>query len=306
MTEGEFAEFFSRQGQRVIETKSCFWYSHRPFLYMSLPYYRAVSPSQGELARVLWGGPAAALRFPAAGRTERQIGILVCSDRNYDLPSLHHTPRYRTRHGLKKCKVEQFDFAYLARHGHPLNEETFRRQGRDLNTITEVQWQRLCQVAREIPGFEVWGAFVDGNLAAFSILAMVGDSVLIQHTSSATAYLKCSPNNALTFTMTKSKLADPGVSCVFYGAESPLTPNLDSYKLGMGYRRQVFAERFVYNPLLQAGLSLGGRKVIDWMARKYPQKEMIRRAALLLQQDGTQAGKAPREDSAPAGAPRVN
>ena len=294
MTEGQFAEFFLRQGQKVIETRTCFWYSHRPFLFMSLPYYRAVSPSQGELARVLLGGPAAALRFPTeAGKSRRQVGILVCSDKNYDFSSLHHKQRAPTRQGLKYCKVEQVDFTYLGRHGHRLNEETFRRQGRDVNSITETQWQRLCQVASEIPGFEAWGAFKDGNLAAFSVLALVGDWVLFQHGSSATAYLKYNPNNALTFVVTKWKLADPLVSSLCYGAESPVTPGLDAYKLRMGYRRQVFAERIVYNPLLRAGLSLGGRKIIDWMARKYPQKVMLRRAALLLEREGAQGTTEP-------------
>jgi len=305
MTEAQFAEFFLRQGQKVIETKACFWYSHRPFLYMSLPYYRAVSPSQAELGRVLLGGPAAALRFPAAGQTQRQLGMLVCSDKNYDFHLLHPKSRAATRQGLKNCKVERFDFTYLARNGHRLNEETFRRQGRDLLSITAAQWQRLCQVANEIPGFEAWGAFVDGNLAAFSILAQVGDWVLFQHGSSATAYLKHKPNNALTFVVTKSKLVDPGVACMWYGIETPFARELNAYWVRMGYRRQVFPERIVYNPLLQAGLALGGRKVIYWMARKYPQKQMIRRAALLLEHYGTQGGKAPVEDSTQADVPGI-
>ena len=289
MTEGQFAEFFLRQGQKVIETRTCFWYSHRPFLYMSLPYYREVSPSQGELARVLLGGPAAALRFPTEdGKSRRQIGILVCSDKNYDFSSLHPKSRSATRQGLTNCKVEQFDFTYLAKHGHRLNVETFQRQGRGVNSITEAQWQRLCKVAAEIPGFEVWGAFLNGKLAAFSVLALVGDCVLFQHGSSATAYLKYNPNNALTFVVTKSKLADPLVSALCYGAESPVTPGLDAYKRRMGYPRRVFAECIEYNSLLSAGLSLGGRRIIDWMARKNPQRALLRRAALLLGRDGAE------------------
>jgi hypothetical protein len=302
MTEGQFAEFFLRQGQKVIETKTCFWYSHRPFLYMSLPYYRAFSPSQGELARVLLGGPAAALRFPTEmGKSRRQVGILVCSDKGYDLSSLHPKSRSATRQGLQNCRVEQFDFAYLARHGHQLNVETFRRQGRDVSSMTEVQWQRLCQVASDMPDFEVWGAFVDGNLAAFSVLALVGDWVLFQHGSSATVYLKYNPNNALTFEVTKRKLADPRVSSLCYGAESPVTPQLDAYKLRMGYRRHPFAERIVYNPLLRGGLALGGRRIIQRIARKYPQNVMLQRAALLLERDGTPGGDGPPGDSAQAG-----
>jgi hypothetical protein len=302
MTEDQFAEFFQRQGEKVIETKACFWYSHRPLLYMSLPYYRAVLPSQGELARVLFGGPAAALRFPTEdGKGRRKIGIFVCSDRNYDFSSLHPTSRLRARKGLKNGRVEQFEFSCLARYGHRLNVETFRRQGRDLNSMTGAQWQRFCQVAGENRDFEAWGAFLDGKLAAFSVLALVRDWAVIQHTSSATAYLKYGTNNALTFVMTKSKLSDPRVSLLCYGAESTLTPGLDAYKSRMGYRRQFFAERIVYNPAVGAALSLGGRKVIGWMARKRPQSSALRRAALLLGQGGTWADSAAEIDSERAG-----
>jgi hypothetical protein len=288
MTEGQFAEFFLRQGQRVIETKTCFWYSHRPFLYMSLPYYRAVSPSGSELARVLLGGPAAALRFPTdLDKGPNQIGILVCTDRDYDLGSLHKKSRTATRRGLESCKVEPFDFAYLAQHGHGLNEETFQRQGRSLQSMTEAQWRRFCEAASEMPGFEVWGAWVKGHLASFAVLAFVQGWLFFQWESSATEYLPYNPNNALTFVVTKSKLSEPRVACVCYGAESAITVLLDRYKLRMGYQRKVLGERIVLNPLLQPVLSLGGRRIIHWAARKRPESQMWQRASLFLARNGT-------------------
>ncbi|MGO8734232.1 MAG: hypothetical protein ACLQVM_15775 [Terriglobia bacterium] len=288
MTEGQFAEFFSRQGQRVIQTEACFWYSHRPFLYMSLPYYRAVSPSASELARVLLGGPAAALRFPTdLDKGPNQIGILVCTDRNYGLGSLQANSRNKTRRGLENCKVEPLDFAYLAQHGHRLNEETFQRQGRSLQSMTEPQWRRFCKAASEIPDFEVWGAWVKGHLASFSVVASVDGWVLIHWTSSASEYLGYKSNNALTFIVTKTKISNPRVACVCYGAESAVTASLDQYKLGMGYQRKVFGERIVLNPLLRPILSFGGRRIIHWVARKRPESEMWQRASMFLTRNGT-------------------
>jgi hypothetical protein len=293
MTEAQFAEFFLRQGQRVIETKSCFWYSHRPFLYMSLPYYRAVSPSQSELARVLLRGPSAALRFPTdLDKSPKQIGILVCSDRNYDLPSLHKKSRTATRRGLENCKVEQLDFAYLARHGHRLNQETFQRQRRSSESMTEAQWQRFCKAASELPDFEAWGAWVKGHLASFSVLASVEGWVFFQYGSSATEYLPYNPNNALTFVVTKSKLSDPRVVCLCYGAESALTVSLDEYKQRMGYQRKVFGDRIVLNPVLQPILSLGGRRIVHWLARKRPKSEMWQRVSFFLGSSNQQPGRA--------------
>ena len=286
MTEGQFAEFFLRQGQRVIETKTCFWYSHRPFLFMSLPYYRAVSPSRSELARLLLGGLAAGLRFPTdLDKSTKQIGILVCTDRGYDLSSLHSKSRTATRRGLENCHVEPLDFAYLAKHAQRLNEETFQRQGRSLHAMTEAQWRRFCKAASEMPDFEVWGAWVKGQLASFSVLAFVEGWIFFQWGSSATEYLPYNPNNALTFIVTKSKLSDPRVACVCYGAESPFTVSLDEYKLRMGYQRKVFGERIVVNPLMQPVLSLGGRRIIDWVARTHPESKTWRRASLFLPQN---------------------
>ena len=288
MTEGQFAEFFLRQGQKIIETRACFWYSHRPFLYMSLPYYRAVSPSRSELARVLLGGPSAGLRFPTdLDKSPKQIGILVCSDRSYDFRSLHSKSRTATRRGLENCKVEQFEFAYLARHGHRLNQETFQRQRRSLQSMTEAQWQRFCKVASELPDFEAWGAWVNGHLASFSVLALVEGWVFFHYGSSATEYLAYNPNNALTFVVTKSKLSDPRVVCLCYGAESPLTISLDEFKLRMGYQRKVFGERIVLNPLLQPILSLGGGRIIHWAARACPESEMWQRASFFLTRSQT-------------------
>jgi hypothetical protein len=283
MTESQFAEFFLRQGQKVIETKTCFWYSHRPLLYMSLPYYRAASPSASELARVLLGGPAVALRFPTNLDTgNRKVGIFLCSDRSYGFSSLQQRMRTYTRRGLENCTVEAVEFGYLAQHGHQLNLESFERQDRDATTMKEPQWHRYCEVAAAIPGFEAWGAWVGRRLAAFLVAALVEGCSYIHHQSSATEYLRFFPNHALTFSMTRLVLARPEVKSVCYGADSLLTPGIDTYKSRMGFERLLFGERIALNPLLQPMLSLGGRRIIRWAARTYPDSQTWQRASLLL------------------------
>jgi len=288
MTEGQFAEFFLTQGQRVIETKTCFWYSHRPFLYMSLPYYRAVSPSGSELARVLLGGPAAALRFPTNPDTRnRTVGIFLCSDRNYGFSSLQQRMRNYTRRGLENCTVEAVDFGYLAQHGHLLNAESFQRQGREAATMSESQWHRYCEAAGSIRGFEAWGAWVRGHLAAFVVAALVGDCSYMHHQSAATEYLPLFPDHALNFSVTRLVLTRPEVKSVCYGSDSLLTPGIDTYKSRMGFERRLFGERIVLHPLLQPMLYLGGRRIIRWAARRHPESKMWQRASLFLTRNGT-------------------
>jgi len=284
MNAAQFAEFWQIQGYKVIETQSCYWYNPQPLFFMSLPYHRLVSPSRWELAHVLLRGPSVAVRFPTVlDGTGKEGGLFICSDRNYDLPSLDKKARNQTRRGLESCTVERIDFTYLAEHGHTLNLETFLRQGRDPQTITEQQWRRYCKAASQIPGFEAWSAFVHGHLAAFMVTALVEDCFSILHQSAATDYLGYYPNNALVFTVTRLKLSCPEVGYVSYGLKSlDDTTGLDHFKLRMGFELKLFKECIVFNPLLKPFLLFGGRNVIDWMAQRHPESDLWRKASKAL------------------------
>jgi hypothetical protein len=284
MNAAQFAEFWQIQGHKVIETKSCYWYNPQPLFFMSLPYHRLITPSRRELAHVLLSGPSVAVRFPTVpDGTGKEGGLFIGSDRNYDLSSLHQKARNQTRRGLENCTVEQVDFGYLAEHGHTLNEETFQRQGRDPQTITKQQWHRYCEAASQIPDFEAWGAFVNGHLAAFMVTALVEDCFSILHQSSSADYLGYYPNNALIFTVTKLKLSCPEVGYVSYGLKSlDDTGGLDHFKLRMGFELKPFKDCVVFNPVLKPFLTLGGRKIIGWMAHQRPESDLWRKASRAL------------------------
>ena len=251
---------------------------------MSLPYHRLVTPARWELAHVLLRGPSVAVRFPTIpDGPGKEGGLFICSDRNYDLSSLHQKARNQTRRGLENCIVKQVSFDYLAEQGHVLNVETFLRQGRDPQTITEQQWYRYCEAASQIPDFEAWGAFVGGCLVAFMVTALIEDCFSILHESSATEDLQYYPNNALVFTVTKLKLSSPEVGYVSYGLKSlDDTGGLDHFKLRMGFELKPFKEDIVFNPLLKPLLFLGGSKLIKWMARQHPESDLWRKASRIL------------------------
>jgi hypothetical protein len=283
MTAGEFADFWRVQGYRVIETKSCYWYNPSPLVFVSVPYHRGITPLWGELGHVLLSGPAVAIRFHDSA--EGPGGLFVCSDRNRDLSCLHKKARNQTHRGLENCRIEQLDFAYLAKYGPALNAQTFQRQGRDRQTITSAQWQRYCRAASRIPDFEAWGAFANGHLAAFLVAGLVEDHFSILHQSSSTGDLQYYPNNALTFTVARLKLSCPAVGCVSYGLKSlDDTVGLDQFKLKMGFKLRPLREHVVLNPLLKPFFSFGGRRIVQWMSRKHPETDLWRKAAGVLQQ----------------------
>jgi len=281
MDAGHFAEFWGLQGHKVIETESCFWYNPQRLVFMSVPYHRAFTPSGKELSRVFMGGPAAAARYHDPAGDDG--GHHVCDDRGYDLYSLHKKARNETRRGLENCTVEQVDFKYLAEQGFPLVEGTFDRQGRDRRSMNHPQWRRYCAAAEKIEGFEAWGAFVRGCLAAFMSTALVEDTFSILKQCSAREHLGRYPNNALTFTVTKLKLSQPGISSVSYGLRSlEPTSSLDHYKVRMGFHVKPFGETVAFNPLFRPLLSLGGSRIIHWVARNNPQSDLWRKASAVV------------------------
>jgi hypothetical protein len=280
----ELADFFRQLGDRVIETQSCFWYSPQPFIFKSLSFHRHVKPSRAELSKVLLLGPAIALRYPGEPREGQPVGATyICDDRNYDLASLSQNVRSHTRRGLARCRVEQIDFDYLARTGHVLTEETTMRQMGVKPSTDDDHWQHFCQLAGATPGLEAWGAFVGDQLATFLVAMQIEDCFYIHLQKSASSLLKFYPNNALLFTVIKTKLADPSVKSVSHGAKAfAARKSLEHFKTSMGFRLQPYGEQVVFNPLLKPILMWKGDALASWLAHRYPKNLFWLRASRAL------------------------
>jgi len=167
MTPDIFAEWFRRQGQRVIQTASSYWVETVPHVFQAFPYHWVISPSDNELTELLKAYNGVVLRYSTPLNVA--LGSIsyhaVYESSDYDIHNLGKWARKNVRRGLSRCQVEPISFERLAHEGFELQIDTLARQGRKLNLAKE-SWQMLCMTAGELPGFEAWGALVQGRLAA--------------------------------------------------------------------------------------------------------------------------------------------
>ena len=284
MKASELAEFFSATGNRVIQTESCYWYNSKPFLFKSLPVHRFVEPSTAELAQVFIKGPAFAIRYPMSPDKAGPRGAMyVCSNRDYDFPALSQNVRSRTRRGLARCRIEQIDFSYLSEHGYALTAETTLRQMGQMPSTTEEEWHRFCANASKWRDFEAWGAFVEHRLATFIVAMLVEDCYYIHLQKSASDLLKYYPNNALLFTVMKTKLASPEVAYISHGPKAlAVGKGLEYYKTSMGFELEPFTDHVVFNPLVKPFLMWKGDAVVDRLVQRYPDNLFWQRASRAL------------------------
>jgi hypothetical protein len=280
MREEQMAEFYESLGSKIVQTKSCFWYSSNRFFYKNLPIHRNVDPTQSELARVMLRGTALAIRYPGTPRdSAADGGIYVCDDRNYDFASLTANARSHTRRGLARNTVEQIDFKDLATSAYPLIQETNLRQTGKHSNHSESNWKQFCDLARRTPGLEAWGAFVDGQLAAFIVAMLAEDCYYIHLQKSASSLLKHYSNNALLFTVMKSALARPSVGWVSNGQIAlAAKEGLYHFKTSMGFAIHPFKEQMIFNPLIRPGL-WAGRAITSRAAKINPENLFWRRAS---------------------------
>jgi hypothetical protein len=275
-----FAEFLSRQGHRIIKTRSSFWYDVQPGFYFYFPYHRLITPDKEELNQLFWKNHCIGMRYftpmDAVGKSSYMI---VCSDRNYDLDFIDAKyARRQTRRGLDHFQIRDICFQELFEIGFPLVQDTLVRQNRKPTTWRQKKWKQYCLATEGLPGFEAWGAFQDDNLASFMVTFQMEDHFTILHHSSATEYLRLYPNNALVFTVTKLKLASPTVNVVSYGPQSLDAPeSLDKFKFRMGFQMAPMKQKIMFNPLISLFMSGFTQNFVSNISRLRPGSDFFRK-----------------------------
>ena len=151
--------------------------------------------------------------------------------------------RKNVRRGVRESAVQPLSFQLLASDGWRLHEETLDRQRRD-ELRNRKDWERLCLSAGDLPGFEAWGALVQGRLAASVITFQMQRCCYMLYQQSKRDYLTAHVNNALSYTVTQTMMRRPQVSSIFYGLHSLDAPSsVDEFKFRMGYLRKPVRQR---------------------------------------------------------------
>lgn len=252
MNPGTFAEWLRRQGHNVVRTPSSWWFDQGPRVYQAFPYHWLIRPDREELIGFLRRTRSLGLRYSTdLDFPEGCISYhAVYQGEEYHLEQLGRWARKNVRRGLKNCVVEPITFERVAREGWDLQIDTLDRQGRRLEVERRV-WERRCQAAGELPGFQAWGALVDGSLAASVITFLMDDTIYMLYQQCKRQYLTAHVNNALGFEVTRQAILRPEVRGILYGLHSlDAPPSVDEFKFRMGYQAKPVRQRVVFHPLL--------------------------------------------------------
>ena len=275
-----FAEWFRRQGYSVIRTPSSYWYEAGARVYQAFPYHWLIEPEEKELLNLLRQNHAIALRYSTP--VQSPLGYIsyhaVYDKPTYTIDMLDRRSRQNVRAGLKKCQVESIPLACLAEEGWSLEMDTADRQGRQ-PSLSEAIWQRRCTAAEDLPGFEAWGASVDGHLVASLLSFQIEDWCELISQQCHRDYLNARVNHALAFTVTQAMVNRTGIRSVFYALHSlDASHSVDEFKFRMGYIARPVRQRVVFHPWIEPCANRFSHAVVARLLRRDPGSRTLAKA----------------------------
>jgi hypothetical protein len=266
----ELYRFATAQGMRILEGESCLWVEKRKFFLESTPPHRRVHLRSGEAARLFLRG-VAAVRFTCDETEGSPSFEYVWDDKKYDLDSLAKDAKRNVRLNLESCAVRRIEFGYLAQKGCAINRSVLARQGRSTDSFltNEESWKGYMSVCETLSFLEAYGAFVEDQLCAFIVTLRLDDVCYTYHPHALAEYRTHYPMNVLLYSVVKTMLARPGISCVSYGLESfAARPTLERFKLAMGCRKRPIGRRLMIHPLARPLFSQRGARIAQHVLRR--------------------------------------
>jgi len=247
-----YCEWLRRQRFHVFRSESSYWYEAGPRVLQAVPFHRVIRPSAEELRELTLGRSMLAIRYSTpVSAAEGMISYHVVLRAPYEMEILRPQARNGIRRGLEHCRVEPIPLERMAEEGWELQRDTLARQGRT-NSTTRQQWVRACETCKDLPGFEAWGALVQGRLAATMLTTRIDETCCVPTAQSRGEYQKLHVNNALFYVVSRELLARPGVSSIFFSLHSLDAPeSVNEFKFRMGLMARPVRQRVVLHPLLR-------------------------------------------------------
>lgn len=282
MNADTFAEWFRRQGHKVIRTESSYWVDFGPHVYQAFPYHWLIMPSGGELRSLLKQHKLIGLRYstPPTAPTGYISYHAVYEEEMYSIENLSKWTRKNIRRGLRNCEIQPITFDRLADEGWQLQVDTLDRQAHAHQVETvKAAWERRCRTAQDLPGFEAWGAIVEDKLAASVITFLMNDCVYMLYQQCYRDFLKEHVNNALGFVVTETMMQRPEVTSILYGLHSlDAPPSVDEFKFRMGYSAKPVRQRVVFHPWLAPFFNPVSHRILKAIANRKPDNLMLAKA----------------------------
>ncbi len=293
-----FAEWLRRQGHRVVQTESSYWFDASPRVYQAFPYHWLIRPEEEELTDFLRQNTAIGLRYstPVDSPVGRISYHAVYERAEYTLEMLDRRTRQNVRTGLNRCRVVPISLQRLAEEGWSLEVDTVNRQGRSAR-MTEETWKRRCLSACALPGFEAWGALVEDRLVASLLSFQMDDCCELISQQCHREFMNARVNHALAFSLTQTMMSRPGIRSIFYTLQSLDAPSsVDDFKFRMGYFARKVRQRVVFHPWLRPAIGPTCLAVARKLAASNPAISVFPKAIGMLQ--FCVEGERPLEDQA--------
>ncbi|MBE0504601.1 MAG: hypothetical protein IBX46_10780 [Desulfuromonadales bacterium] len=269
MIYSEYAKFCLAIGYKILETSNSVWIGPRYGFFSRMPLYETTPPQKQELEFLYHQHRILGVNYAAESGCKGKVSHnYFIRDRTYNLKNLSTNCRRNVQKGLKSCQVRTMAFDELCRLGMPLNLDTLNRQGRsDQFFSNKDQWKRLCEAGKELEQIEVWGAFVQNELASYIITTRLGPVVSVLFSHSRTSLLSTHASPALYFSMIQKLMQRPGVEAIYNGTEWLTTSKgLDRFKQGMGFIAEPVVLVTQLRPLAnRILLSRGMRRTISFL-----------------------------------------
>jgi hypothetical protein len=278
-----FAEWLRRQGHDVIRSESSYWYNAGPRVYQACPYHWLIQPSEKELRGLMWKKGILALRYSTPLETpEGMASYHVILQGQYNLDMLRNQARNGVKNGMKHFKIEQIPLCRLADEGWKLQLDTLERQGRT-SSMSQAEWQRICQSAEDLPGYEAWAATCEGELAATVLICRIDDWYAVPYAQSHRQYLNKHVNNILFYSVCIDLLARPGVNGIFFCLHSLDAPSsVDEFKFRMSLIPRPVRQRIVFHPLLKPLTNWTVHSALARLVKRYPENYILAKAEGML------------------------
>jgi hypothetical protein len=163
-----------------------------------------------------------------------------CDMKDYKLENIQNpTGRRGIRKGLESCSVNRIkpiDFTELTYNIYYESQLSYNIPTSEIISYNQYNERILKQ--SNYPGFELWGAFVNGKLASYAICLLIDNVVSFGSTKSDPEFHTFYPNNALFYHITNHYLSERGCSYITNGPRTILhSTTINDFLIRMGYKR---------------------------------------------------------------------
>lgn len=255
-TMSEYAAHLEKAGTRVFPgTSGTIWTTHHSGTLMRRPTCYVGPTSSAEVRKVLWHAraPAASYLLPPTSNRPANAWLYQCTDQNYSLTTLPSNMRRNVRRGLQELTIAPLESDAVLAHGAVAFCETRKRVG--LNDGTPEEFRRRFTASSMLPEYVYFGAWRNGQLAAFVTIAEVDDWAEIEGGFSMDALRCYRPNEALVFTVLTRYLVERKFRVVGFGLSSiqadSKSDGLHRFKLKAGFEALPVHRAFVVHPLIR-------------------------------------------------------